>query len=215
MPSAIEIVPSPVYLRAGSHEPAKPDLNHLLPGDDVIEEIIISTYAMMNSLRIFAYLPQIVTVWRAPDRAEAVSLLTWTFWALANVATTAYSAVILKDFLTMVIFAGNSVCCALVAFIVAWKRKRYSSVRAFHNPPSPRPFRVTITGTTGCAAPWAPGRQQMVSPTTAAGSHQAAHRRCGASGDAPSVAWRGIAHTATANHAERPVAELGRPYLSK
>jgi hypothetical protein len=106
-----------------------------MPGDDVIEEIIISTYAMMNSLRIFAYLPQIVTVLRASDRAEAVSLLTWTFWALANIATTAYSAVILKDSLTMVIFAGNSVCCALVAFIVAWKRKRYSSFRAFHNPP--------------------------------------------------------------------------------
>jgi hypothetical protein len=101
----------------------------------VIEEIIISAYAIMNSLRIFAYLPQIVTVLRASDRSEAVSLLTWTFWALANIATTAYSAVILEDFLTMVIFAGNSACCALVVSIVAWKRKRYSSARAFYDPP--------------------------------------------------------------------------------
>jgi hypothetical protein len=104
-----------------------------LPGGDVIEEFIISAYAIMNSLRIFAYLPQIVTVLRASDRAEAVSLLTWTFWTLANIATTAYSAVILEDVLSMVIFAGNSVCCALVVSIVGWKRKRYSSARA-HNP---------------------------------------------------------------------------------
>ncbi|MGH8636057.1 MAG: hypothetical protein ACREUZ_02875, partial [Burkholderiales bacterium] len=52
-----------------------------------------------------------------------------------NIATTVYSAMILEDFLSMVIFAGNSACCALVVSIVAWKRKRYSSARAFHNPP--------------------------------------------------------------------------------
>ena len=32
--------------------------------------------------------------------AEAVSLLTWTLSAIANVTTTAYSAVVLEDFLT-------------------------------------------------------------------------------------------------------------------
>ena len=101
----------------------------------MIEEIIIGAYAITNSLRIFAYLPQIVTVLRASDRAEAVSLVTWAFWTLANIATTAYTAAILEDFLSTVIFAGNSACCAVVVFIVAWKRKHYSSVRTCHNPP--------------------------------------------------------------------------------
>lgn len=101
-----------------------------LTADAVIEPILIGAYALTNSLRIVGYLPQIVAVMRASDRAEAVSLATWTFWTVANMTTTAYSAVILEDFLTMAVFSGNSVCCAVVVSIVAWKRRRYAGTHA-------------------------------------------------------------------------------------
>lgn len=93
----------------------------------MIEPIPIGAYALTNSLRIVGYLPQIVAVLRASDPAEAVSL---AFWTVANMTTRAYSAVILKDFLTMAVFSGNSVCCAVVVSIVAWKRRRYAGTHA-------------------------------------------------------------------------------------
>lgn len=109
----------------------------------MIEPILIGAYAVTNLLRIFAYLPQIASVLRASDRAEAVSLLTWTFWGLANITTTAYSALILQDFLTMAVFFGNSVCCALVVSIVVWKRRRYSAVRTARTPRTAR-YRAVV-----------------------------------------------------------------------
>lgn len=95
----------------------------------MIEPILIGAYAVTNSLRIVGYLPQIVAVLRASDRAEAVSLATWAFWTVANMTTTAYSAVILRDYLTMAVFSGNSVCCAVVVSIVAWKLRHYAGRR--------------------------------------------------------------------------------------
>jgi uncharacterized protein with PQ loop repeat len=91
----------------------------------MIEQMIIGTYAAVNSLRVFSYLPQIAKVFHAPDRAEAISLFTWSFWTLSNLTTAAYGAVILEDVLLVVMFVGNTICCTVVITIVAFKRKRH------------------------------------------------------------------------------------------
>lgn len=89
----------------------------------MLEQVVIGAYTAVNSLRVFSYLPQIAKVTRAPDRAEAISLLTWTLWTVSNVTTSAYGALIVGDNLLMTIFAANAVCCLAVIAIVVWKRK--------------------------------------------------------------------------------------------
>ena len=42
-----------------------------------------------------------------------------------NVTTSIYGALIVRDALLMMIFAGNAVCCVVVIMIVVWKRKRH------------------------------------------------------------------------------------------
>ena len=93
----------------------------------MLEQIVIGAYTAVNSLRVFSYLPQIAKVTRARDRAEAISLLTWTLWTLSNVTTSIYGALIVRDVLLMTIFAGNAVCCVIVILIVLWKRKRHDA----------------------------------------------------------------------------------------
>ena len=91
----------------------------------MLEQVVIGAYTAVNSLRVFSYLPQIAKVTRAPDRAEAISLLTWTLWTVSNVTTSVYGALIVGDNLLMSIFAANAVCCLAVIAIVLWKRKCY------------------------------------------------------------------------------------------
>ena len=82
----------------------------------MLEQVVIGAYTVV---------PQIAKVTRARDRAEAISLLTWTLWTLSNVTTSVYGALIVRDALLMAIFAANAVCCVIVIAIVLWKRKRH------------------------------------------------------------------------------------------
>jgi len=91
----------------------------------MIEQIVIGAYTAVNSLRVFSYLPQIAKVTRARDRADAISLLTWTLWTLSNITTSVYGALIVRDALLMAIFAANAVCCVVVIGVVVWKRRRH------------------------------------------------------------------------------------------
>ncbi len=105
----------------------------------MLEQVVIGAYTAVNSLRVFSYLPQIAKVTRARDRAEAISLLTWTLWTLSNVTTSVYGALIIGDALLMAIFAANAVCCVIVITIVLWKRRRHDARRgASLEPSSPR-----------------------------------------------------------------------------
>lgn len=89
----------------------------------MLEQIVIGAYATVNSLRVLSYLPQIAKVTRARDRAEAISLVTWTLWTISNVTTAIYGALIVRDLLLMAMFASNAACCVVVITIVLWKRK--------------------------------------------------------------------------------------------
>jgi uncharacterized protein with PQ loop repeat len=99
--------------------------------DDMVEQIVIGAYATVNWLRVLTYLPQIAKVARAQDRAEAISVVTWTLWTVCNVTTSIYGALIVRDLSLTAIFASNAVCCAVVVTIVLWKRKRHDERTLF------------------------------------------------------------------------------------
>ncbi len=83
-------------------------------------------YVAFNSVRVFSYIPQIITVAKEKSQAKALSLLTWFFWTGANITTALYAHVILKDDMLTWMSLGNSLGCMIVIGIVIYKRLIYA-----------------------------------------------------------------------------------------
>jgi uncharacterized protein with PQ loop repeat len=82
-------------------------------------------YLLSNALRVFTYVPQIVTVWRCEDGARSLSLLTWWSWVVSNVATTAYGLLVLRDLPFLMIALLNLGGCGTVAMIAMHRRAQW------------------------------------------------------------------------------------------
>ena len=52
---------------------------------------VLATFALVNALRIFSYIPQIVRAARDRNGASAISCATWTFFLFSHLITAAYS----------------------------------------------------------------------------------------------------------------------------
>lgn len=89
-----------------------------MPGLDMVTIL----FAVSNALRMAAYFPQIVAVWRDERGADAVSISAWILFALANGTTVAYAILTLQDSILAVIFALNALCCILIVGFTLWKR---------------------------------------------------------------------------------------------
>lgn len=92
-------------------------------------DAIIVVFSVCNSLRLFAYLPQLVVILRDNNGASGVSLTTWTLFTIANGSTTAYAFAVVVDMRMTVLFAFNTVFSFGIAFGTLIKRraKRRSS----------------------------------------------------------------------------------------
>jgi uncharacterized protein with PQ loop repeat len=82
----------------------------------------IAAFALLNGGRIVAYLPQIVCVYRCPNGAAAVSLLTWIMFSAANAATVTYALTVSSDLVVAGIFGLNAVSCMIITLLVAFRR---------------------------------------------------------------------------------------------
>lgn len=80
-------------------------------------------YLLTNTVRIFFYAPQILSVFRADDGARSVALTTWGFWTFANLTALLYGWMVLRDPGFTLIFIGNFFCTGLVTAIAAHKRR--------------------------------------------------------------------------------------------
>jgi uncharacterized protein with PQ loop repeat len=87
---------------------------------------ITLVYFLLNTVRVFSYVPQIITVAKEKSTAKAISLMTWIFWTGANLITAIYATVVVKDLLLALMSYGNSIGCGVVVGIVLYKRKKYS-----------------------------------------------------------------------------------------
>lgn len=84
--------------------------------------LVTALYAASSALRLVAYLPQIVAIARDRSGAQAISLLTWTFWGVSHAITAVYSALLLKDTLLFSMMIGNALGCAAVIWVTLIRR---------------------------------------------------------------------------------------------
>jgi hypothetical protein len=89
-----------------------------------LDQITLTLFAAVNSVRILAYVPQIRKVAIDENGASAISFTTWGLFLLSNLSTVAYAVVNRADFGMAGCFAGNAVCCVVILAIAFWKRYR-------------------------------------------------------------------------------------------
>ena len=106
-----------------------------------LEEITLGTFATCNSLRIFAYVPQICKAASDENGASAISYTTWSLFLLAHLSTVAYAVVNRSDWWLAACFALNATCCLAIVAVAYAKRRRYLG-RSRSMRPTPPPSRL-------------------------------------------------------------------------
>lgn len=87
-----------------------------------LAEYSVVAFALLNGGRIVAYVPQMVRVYRDPNGATAVSVITWTLFAAANIATVCYALTVFNDRVMAGVFALNAAGCLAIVGLTAFKR---------------------------------------------------------------------------------------------
>jgi hypothetical protein len=87
-----------------------------------LAEYSMTAFALLNGARVVAYMPQIICVYRDPNGAVAVSLLTWIMFTAANLATVSYALTVSSDLVVAVVFALNALGCLTIATLIAVRR---------------------------------------------------------------------------------------------
>ena len=82
----------------------------------------LTIFVALNVARAIAYWPQIVSIYRDPGRASAVSLCTWIVFTAANVATVIYALAALEDLIVAAVFGVNAIGCAAIIMFTTYKR---------------------------------------------------------------------------------------------
>ena len=90
-----------------------------------LEEITLGAFAACNSLRIFAYIPQIRKAATDENGASAISFTTWILFLVAHLSTVAYAIVNRSDWGLAACFAVNAVCCLAIVAVAYCKRRRH------------------------------------------------------------------------------------------
>lgn len=84
----------------------------------------LTIFVALNAARAIAYGPQIVSIYRDPGCADAVSLWTWIIFTAANVATAIHALAALGDFIVAAVFGVNAIGCAAIVMLTMSKRWR-------------------------------------------------------------------------------------------
>lgn len=87
------------------------------------EELTLALFAACNSIRIFAYVPQIYKAATDENGAAAISCTTWFLFLVAHLSTIAYALVNQSDWGLAACFAANAACCAAILAITVSKRR--------------------------------------------------------------------------------------------
>lgn len=88
-------------------------------------EVALLVFTACNSLRLLAFAPQIVSIWRDRHGAEAVSCLSWSLFGVSHLATVAYALLDKGDGTMAAVFGANAACCAVIVALTLWKRTQH------------------------------------------------------------------------------------------
>jgi hypothetical protein len=87
-----------------------------------LADLALAAFALCNGARVLAYVPQIIRAARDRHGASAISLTTWSLFAVSNVSTSVYAVVQLADWTVAAVFALNTLFCLAIVGITAWTR---------------------------------------------------------------------------------------------
>lgn len=87
---------------------------------------VFATFTLVNSLRILAYFPQMLTAAKDTNGASGISYATWTLFLVSHLTTITYAVVCLNDPVMALIFFGNALACLAVLIITFFKRRQYA-----------------------------------------------------------------------------------------
>jgi hypothetical protein len=98
------------------------ELNHawLLSG-------VAGAFAIVNSVRIVAYVPQIVRAAKDNNGASAISYTTWSLFLVSHLTTIAYAVVVVGDLVMALIFLGNAAACFAIIGVTFVRRQRHAA----------------------------------------------------------------------------------------
>src|SRR5262245_2219341 len=91
-----------------------------------LEEFTLAAFAVCNSVRVVAYVPQILKAATDTNGASSISFTTWLLFLVAHLSTVAYALVNRSDWGLAACFTGNAVCCVAILGIAYWKRRSYA-----------------------------------------------------------------------------------------
>jgi uncharacterized protein with PQ loop repeat len=92
-------------------------------------DLALGVFSICNTLRVFAYLPQIMKIGRDTQGAVAISYTTWALFGVSHLSTVAYAVVVVDDWRMAVIFGANTLCCLAILGLTAWKRALFRTTR--------------------------------------------------------------------------------------
>jgi hypothetical protein len=91
-----------------------------------LEEVTLALFTACNSMRIVAYVPQIVKAAADKSGASSISMTTWLLFLIAHLSTVAYALVNRSDWGLAAAFAGNAACSVAILAIAYWKRRSHA-----------------------------------------------------------------------------------------
>jgi uncharacterized protein with PQ loop repeat len=89
------------------------------------EEITLALFAACNSIRVVAYVPQVLKAVTDRNGASSISMMTWALFLVAPLSTVAYALVNRSDLGFATCFAINAACCVAIPAIVWWKQRTH------------------------------------------------------------------------------------------
>ena len=87
-----------------------------------LAEYSMTAFALLNGGRVIACMPQIVCVYRDPNGAVAVSLLTWIMFTAATLATVRYALTVSCDLSVAGVVALNALGCLISTMLIVVRR---------------------------------------------------------------------------------------------
>ena len=91
-----------------------------------LQGYILAVFAGINSIRVVAYVPQILKAARDGNGASAISFTTWSLFLISHVTTILYAVVCLADLVMAAIFLGNALACLAIILIASRKRRHFN-----------------------------------------------------------------------------------------
>ncbi|GJE03192.1 hypothetical protein [Methylobacterium isbiliense] len=93
-------------------------------------DIALTLFTLCNGARIFAYLPQILTLVQDRSGAAGISCATWVLFTVSNASTVFYALLVLGDAAMSAIFALNTAFCVAVVLLTLHRRRCAAAPRA-------------------------------------------------------------------------------------